>query len=299
METLNELNPGSQTNTCYICGSKNIHLKKTVKSLSIFECSVCNLKWVTDKVTPNELKIFYEESYFKSDSIVGYRDYVSDEQIHRQNAKDIILRTLKVTSLENKKILDIGCACGFLLSELGSTKGAELFGTEISEYAYSIAKKHPGIRVFNKAAQNCDFAENSFDVVFLTGTIEHLIDPRAELQFISKILKPHGHLIVTTADTEGVLPIYAFKPPEHLFYFSRKNLSLLAEELGYKEVFYATHFATFFIHDFLTRLGNFLHSKALLALSRIVYRIFPKLSFKIPTNEMMQIFQNRKPILGH
>lgn len=275
---------------CYICNfTTDIH--RVVSGFTVHTCKKCGLKWVSG-VTKNDILSFYNEGYFDSNSKLGYRDYLTSEKIHRKNAKRILRIVDKIRFLNGTRILDIGCAFGFLLDEAEKFKKCNAYGVELSHYAYEYAKNILGLNVLNCEFESANFEPEFFDVVFLIGTIEHIMSPRDIIKVISKILKPRGLLVMTTIDMSCLFPLYSFKLPEHLFYFNYTNMSLLLKETGFKIIFKKTHFPSYYyLHEAFYRLGNILSLPFSNAISKIIKEKMPKMYVKIPTNEMILVAQ--------
>ena len=225
---------------------------------------------------------------------MGYNNYLADEKNHRRNARETINAISKIRDLEGLRVLDVGCAFGFFLDEWNRLIKCEGYGIEISSHAFAYAKNLLRMNVFNCDLSECNFEPESFDIVFLIGTIEHIISPRKTLEEISKILKPGGLLVLTTVDTMGLIPLYSLKPPEHLFYFNHDNLSKLLKKTGYNTLERKTNFAIYHIYDLFHRVGKFLSVSLLETASDLIKRYFPDLSIKIPTNEMLMIAEKEK-----
>lgn len=113
---------------------------------------------------------------------------------------------------KNKKVLDIGCAGGFLAHALGNGWKGELFGIE-RDYSWANSKdlkKYKKIywldletkditRVLKKADKN-------FDIVVAADILEHLQKPEKTLEEIKKILRPEGYLMVSLPNS-NYLPV--------------------------------------------------------------------------------------------
>jgi 2-polyprenyl-3-methyl-5-hydroxy-6-metoxy-1,4-benzoquinol methylase len=279
---------------CPICKTTKNSLLKKVNNFLIYKCKNCSLSWVPNEINNINLESFYDETYYKNTSNMGYGDYINDEKNHRLNAKNIIKILKRFRSLKELDVLDIGCAHGFFIDELQKISNCNATGIEISSCAYDYAKNKLNLKVINEEFNGNNFGETLFDVVFLLGTIEHLQFPDQMLENIKKVLKPDGLLIITTIDTSGILPLYHLKPPEHLFYFNQKNLTKLAENFGYTKIYGKMHFVSYFLYDLLARLNNFFSLPFLGKLSEFTHKFFPDLNFVIPTNEMLIIFKNNK-----
>lgn len=94
------------------------------------------------------------------------------------------------------KILDLGCGDGNV-TQLFLKKG-EVVGVDISKEALKKAERR-GIKtkLHDLNQLPLPFGDKSFDVVILTDTLEHLLDPLEVLKETFRILNPGGRIIVT------------------------------------------------------------------------------------------------------
>ena len=106
----------------------------------------------------------------------------------------------KHVSLQDAKILDIGCGGGLFLSLL-KRRGAQVIGIELSDSRAQYAKTKHGLNI-DKHPIESDFWWNGyaqyFDVVTLWDVIEHVNYPYQTLQSAVKVLKPGGLLLIDT-----------------------------------------------------------------------------------------------------
>lgn len=96
------------------------------------------------------------------------------------------------------KILDIGCADGFISSVIAEETGADMYGIDISRTSISKAKKR-GInaKVVNIDREKIPFVGSSFDAIFCGDVLEHVYDTESVLRDINRILKKDGYIIVS------------------------------------------------------------------------------------------------------
>lgn len=278
----------SETKKCYICNSNRIDLHKVINNFPILKCKNCQLLWIDKNIEKHELELFYDQSYFYSDNKMGYKDYFKDEKNHRNNAKNLINIVDKIIKLDKLRILDIGCASGFLLDEIRQAKKCQVFGIELSKLCCEYARNELKLNI-NEDFDEILFEPDFFDVVFLIGTLEHLIDPGKTLTQINKVLAPNGVVVITTLNTKGIIPLYSLKPPEHTFYFSHNNLTKLLNVLNYKVLTIKTYRVNYYLQDLFHRLKEFSSLSFFGYFSSLFYKYFPDLSIKIPTNEMIVI----------
>ncbi len=280
------------TESCPICYKKNPIEFDKKNGFLILKCSGCDLLW-TPGIDEKVLNDFYSKSYFKShDPIFGYSNYIEDEEIIRINARYILSEFPKFKDCL-PKILDIGCAHGFLLDEARkldwTTEGLE-FSAEAANYAINKLN----LAVSTGSIMQTDFPKNNFDIVTIIGVIEHLADPIAAIRKINKILKPGGYLAITTINTKGLVRLFDLKPPEHIFYFSAKNLSLLLEREKFKVLKLSPYWCHYHLNEALDRAFRliFKPNKRIEKLLGLIP--FFKIPIKVPTNEMFVLSQKLK-----
>lgn len=274
-------------NPCYICGSLETYLYKEINGFNIHRCRKCKLLW-GNKITQNEIDSFYGKKYFRNKTIIGYKDYLADENNHRTNAKRMIKAANKFIDIDEARILDVGCAFGFLLDE-ASKKGCDCYGVELSKYAFGYATNTLGLKVFNGEVTNCDFENDFFDIIFLLDTIEHFINPKDVLTKIRKLLKPNGLLILSTINTKGIFRLYSLKPPEHIFYFNHLNLTILLKNLGYEILSIKNNFLRYKLYDLFYRIGKFSSVSLFSLIAKKLEKNLSVFSINIPTNSMLVI----------
>ena len=106
----------------------------------------------------------------------------------------------KHLSLNNAKVLDIGCGGGLFLSLL-KREGADVVGIELSDSRAQYAKTKHELEI-HKYPIESDFWQkgyaNHFDAVTLWDVIEHVNYPLQTLQCAANVLKQGGLLVIDT-----------------------------------------------------------------------------------------------------
>lgn len=132
-----------------------------------------------------------------------------------------------------KTVLDVGCGTGYGSYYLAQERATKLNGIDYSEEAIRYARshyKHPNVEFQQMDAQSLGFRNGSFDVVFSSENLEHLLDPEKNIQEIRRVLKTRGILILGTPNKEVTSPGMEKCPnPFHIkeFYFSELRDLLL------------------------------------------------------------------------
>lgn len=111
----------------------------------------------------------YGKEYFDGNRDYGYGGYYYDGR-WKPVAKDI----KKFFKLKNNdKLLDVGCAKGFLVNDLIDV-GIDAYGLEISKYAIKKSLKKTYGRIHLGNATSLPFPDNSFDCIISINTIHNL-----------------------------------------------------------------------------------------------------------------------------
>ena len=136
------------------------------------------------------------------------------------------------------KLLDVGCGGGRFLNRM-KKRGWTVEGTDFDEQATRKVFTRYGIKTHVGDLTQCAIPANSFDVITMSQTIEHLYDPLATLHESLRILKPGGLLIMTTPNalSLGAIEFGAlwrgWEAPRHLHLFSVGSLQHLTQCAGF------------------------------------------------------------------
>jgi acetolactate synthase-1/2/3 large subunit len=119
-----------------------------------------------------ESSLNFGESYFDGSRDQGYGGYRYDPRFWQGVARDIATHyNLKAGS----RILEIGCAKGFLLHDLQqAVPGVEVFGLDCSEYAVSNALVTVKDRINVGDARSLQYPDGFFDLVLAINTLSEL-----------------------------------------------------------------------------------------------------------------------------
>lgn len=122
-------------------------------------------------------------------------EYFPEEGVDKNQLtrRDRVLEMLG--SVSGKRILDVGCAAGFVSRELVGKN--EVYGVDISPEPLEYAAKM-GIKTKQYDIQKgLPFDSGSFDVVLMTEVLEHIFDTDALLSEVRRVLKVDGVLVLT------------------------------------------------------------------------------------------------------
>lgn len=103
--------------------------------------------------------------------------------------------------LPGSKVLDIGCASGYLGEFLIKNKGCEMWGIEPDNEGYNLSIKKGYIKVVSSCVE-AGLADDSlknekFDYIIMADVLEHLVNPENILSKIDNFLNKNGKLLVS------------------------------------------------------------------------------------------------------
>lgn len=115
-----------------------------------------------------------------------------------------------------KKVLDIGCAGGFMARALGNKWNGELIGIEkdSSWLNSDRLKKYKKIYWLDLEKESIDKTlrkqDRNFDAVVAADVLEHLENPTKSLKEICKVLKPKG-LVMISLPNANYFPVFIIR----------------------------------------------------------------------------------------
>lgn len=219
--------------TCLVCGSEaNASFEKA--GYSLYRCPSCKLLFVHPVPATDSV---YSKDYFSgAEQGHGYVDYDRDKKPMIPVFEEYVRRIITLRPSRGA-LLDVGAATGFFV-EIARRMGFAARGVELSDYAAQVGRAK-GLDIMTGTLADID---GRFDALTMLDVIEHVPDPRTELMRAYALLNPGGVLIINTPDQGSFYAHlmgarwHLIVPPEHLYYFTRKNLSALLEECGFAVV---------------------------------------------------------------
>lgn len=288
-----QLHAGFEENPCEICGesASDVVAERTDLLLGgqdIFlmqQCHNCGIVYLKPRPTPSKMVDFYPEDY--QPYTVG---------VHAENSLNRFLRRYGLQKrykiiekyVKQGNLLDVGCATGDFLAEVAAQPEWSVFGIETSATAARYARDQVGLDVLVSTLNQASFPAESFDVITMWDVLEHVYDPCAVLDEVSRLLKPGGVFVVNhpnlgSVDRRLFGRFWAgFELPRHLYLFPTKLLEDLMAQRGFQQVerlcLYGSHAGTstslrFYI-QYVMGSGSLSEFFTRIALSKVVRVLF-------------------------
>lgn len=135
-----------------------------------------------------------------ADAEPGSRRFYELVEAHRYAKEWHIPAAADFAGARGLKVLEIGCGLGTDGAQFAKA-GADYTGVDLTEAAVELARKRFGLfdlpGQFQTAdAENLDFADESFDLVYSHGVLHHTPDTARAIHEIHRVLSPGGRAIV-------------------------------------------------------------------------------------------------------
>lgn len=213
--------PGS----CIVCGgASGSRLRRG--GIEWARCGGCGLEWRDPLPDEAELSALYAGGYLERwgarDADAFARVRAMKQASHRELFCEIRRHR------EAGRLLDVGCAAGFLL-EVAREEGYDPYGLEVDPEGARLARERFGARVHCGPLDAAAFPGERFDVVTLVDVLEHVRDPGALLDAVRARLAERGVFVAVLPNAASLVrrvlgarwPHYV---AEHLFQWSPGNL---------------------------------------------------------------------------
>lgn len=203
-------------------------------------CKNCATLFVNPRPPIEDLKKFYTNSpstNFWINEFFKPVAAVRREKIFKPRAEYI----KQIFSTNTKKVIgDIGAGFGLFLEELRKIRPDDSYiaiepSLEMAEICH-----RKGLEVKNACLEDINDMKESFDLLTAFELVEHLFDPTAFFKKAYFLLKPRGHIVITTLNSQGfdILLLWgkskSITPPHHLNFFNPYSAKKLLDKIGFE-----------------------------------------------------------------
>ena len=214
---------------CAACGSSDAQSMGIKNELEILSCRRCSTVY-TPYLPWYSSEVYYETYYWDQN--------LEPPAFVQSRLEEIVAEFAPYR--QTNRLLDIGCGAGNLL-RAARKSGWDAQGVDVAVNAAKHVREL-GFEVFRGELRDAHFPAGHFDVITAAELLEHLPDPRAELNEIVRLLRPGGLFWTTTPHACGLaarvlgLKWRCISPPEHLQLFSANGLKSLMRDVGFREI---------------------------------------------------------------
>ena len=208
---------------------------------SVVRCNRCGLMRTNPRPSASTIGFYYPDNYgpYQNTKID-----LAAKTSGKKNALKMFVRKFfqfnskRTPSVRPGKMLEIGCASGEFMREMGA-KGWEVSGVEFSPSAAENAR-NLGYQVYTGAVETMPEPSELYDMIVGWMVVEHLHDPVSALKKLNGCVRSDGYLIISVPNSGAIeaqcfgSAWYANHLPNHLYHFTPKTIRLILEESGWK-----------------------------------------------------------------
>ncbi len=139
---------------------------------------------------------------------------------------------------EDGALLDVGCGSGSYLDLMRALGWSRAVGVDVSSSAIAAARASLDLEVYEGDLQSAGFADDTFDAVTLSHTLEHVARPVELLAEVRRITKPGGRIAIVVPNVSNltfqVMRQFdlVLETPRHLVNFTPRALRTTIERAG-------------------------------------------------------------------
>jgi 2-polyprenyl-3-methyl-5-hydroxy-6-metoxy-1,4-benzoquinol methylase len=224
---------------CKICQGE---VKLINEKFNLAQCYNCKLIFCLTIYSQDQFIAVYDELYNKKNAI--YRNHAVVEYAMLLENKKIKVgyhrsRLLRKHVLNGKceSVLEIGSGIGLIGSYIrNENEKIKYLGIEIDKESYQ-KSQFLKLNTINDDFTAIESIEESFDVIMLWEVLEHLQDLKLFLELAYEKLNKNGKVILSTPNYNKIFnypkrdgdAIFQDKPPVHLNFFTKENISSIFE----------------------------------------------------------------------
>jgi 2-polyprenyl-3-methyl-5-hydroxy-6-metoxy-1,4-benzoquinol methylase len=135
-----------------------------------------------------------------------FDDLMDDYDLGRRT--EVLVDEFLRADLRDKLVLDAGCGVGGLTRTLVA-RGSRVVALDIGPRLAAETRRRCGCSAVVGSLDALGFAPDTFDVVFSTEAVEHTRDPERSVLELYRVVKPGGHLALTTPNRLWQAPVRA------------------------------------------------------------------------------------------
>jgi 2-polyprenyl-3-methyl-5-hydroxy-6-metoxy-1,4-benzoquinol methylase len=220
---------------CPLCHGTRSRYERLLRQFTLERCLACGFVFMNPQYPLESLRDLYEQK--ETSRHIALYERIMTPAIGKE--LDRVLGQLAAHGSAGGRLLDFGCSAGYFV-ERAAAAGWEAHGLDLSLWVAEAGATRgvSNIHVGYLAEQNFD--DDSFDVLYSSQVLEHLPQPKKELQELHRVLKPGG-LFYANVPNYRCLSIVLGRddfelntPPQHVNYFTPATLRRLFEESGFE-----------------------------------------------------------------
>jgi 2-polyprenyl-3-methyl-5-hydroxy-6-metoxy-1,4-benzoquinol methylase len=195
---------------------------------AVVQCQDCGLCFTSPRPSERTIGRFYPMTY-------------GPHQPHRRRSHPAAARRGRhpVPWHGQGRLLDFGCGAGSFLDRMRE-QGWEVTGVDVSAAVVQRLRAQSRLRVLAGSLPHPALRPESFDVITMWQSLEHVHEPLTVLTGAHRLLVPGGRLYVAVPNIDSLAfrwfgtAWYGLDLPRHLTHFTPWTLHVMLEQAGFR-----------------------------------------------------------------
>ena len=229
---------------CVSCGSERLVGEFKKNGFAYSSCQDCGTLFQSPRPPIAAFEAFYRDSVSSRYWAEEFFPAVAEarrEKIFRPRVERLadLCRTKNISV---ERLIDVGAGYGIFLDEWRKANpSTQVLAVEPSE-SLAVECRSKGFEVVEDIAENVSGYNNHADLVVCFEVLEHVYDPLAFVQTLSRLVKPGGYVFVSTLCVDGfdIQMLWdksnSIFPPHHINFLSVAGFEYLFARAGLVEV---------------------------------------------------------------
>lgn len=252
---LHKLDPTSLSfetiENCPVCNSEqsisSYTLNKFGYTFQWNQCCRCGVAYQNPRLTQESLNALYNSSNFwkgsemvnTSSKILGYDNYLADEEMRMKNERYKVKRTCRRV-IDSGQLMDIACGSGSFL-RAAREKGFDVHGIEIGEKVAQYGREKYGLDIITGDFESVLFPDNTYDLITMWNADNIFRLPKRAWMKIYKSIKPGGYFVFNFLDNRVLNRLFfnviqIWRDCHSLYVPSKTSVKYLSESTGFESV---------------------------------------------------------------
>ncbi len=203
------------------------------------DCASCAHRFAEIEPTESHVARIYADEYFDGGG-AGYSNYLGESNLLRAAGKRYGKLVKRYAPRQAETVLDVGAAAGFVLQGFEDA-GWRGQGIEPNAAMARFAKEKLGVNVVNSSLENFKSVEK-FDLISLVQVAAHFQEARRAFEKLETLTARNGFWLIETWRRDSLTARafgknwHEYSPPSVLHWFTKKGLTNLVEQFGFKTV---------------------------------------------------------------
>ena len=229
---------------CVSCGSERLVGEFKKNGFAYSSCQDCGTLFQSPRPPIAAFEAFYRDSVSSRYWAEEFFPAVAEarrEKIFRPRVERLadLCRTKNISV---ERLIDVGAGYGIFLDEWRKANpSTQVLAVDPSE-SLAVECRSKGFEVVEDIAENVSGYNNHADLVVCFEVLEHVYDPLAFVQTLSRLVKPGGYVFVSTLCVDGfdIQMLWdksnSIFPPHHINFLSVAGFEYLFARAGLVEV---------------------------------------------------------------